>query len=194
MDSTINNSHAEFERLAARYERQAYDMAYHLTGNRDDAEDLAQEGYLRAYRSLNTYDRTLPFDSWLYRILANLFIDSLRRKPKTMPLSLDQPMRNVGDGNMCLDIPDEESNPEVTVLHDMIGHEELLRALEAMPKEFREAVLLCDVEGFTYAEVGDVLGYGIGTIRSRIHRGRMMIRNSINGMDISKRRRKCMTS
>src|SRR5437016_3521262 len=85
------SDHAEFEKLVERTQRQAYNMAYRMTGNRDDAEDLTQEAYLRAYRSFATYNRQLPFESWFFRILSNLFIDLMRRRPKQKPLSLDQP-------------------------------------------------------------------------------------------------------
>ena len=71
----------DFQKLMSRTQKQAYNMAYRLTGNRDDAEDLTQEAYLRAYRSFATYNRQLPFESWFFRILSNLFIDTLRRRP-----------------------------------------------------------------------------------------------------------------
>src|SRR3954471_7122020 len=118
---TINNpvelaqsvDHAEFEKLVEKTQRQAYNMAYRMTGNRDDAEDLTQEAYLRAYRSFGTYNRQLPFESWFFRILSNLFIDLLRRRPKQKPLSLDQPMGDEeSEENLLLQIPDEEANPE----------------------------------------------------------------------------------
>src|SRR6266481_1438858 len=89
-ESPAHADHAEFEKLVERTQRQAYNMAYRMTGNRDDAEDLTQEAYLRAYRSFATYNRQLPFESWFFRILSNLFIDLLRRRPKQKPLSLDQ--------------------------------------------------------------------------------------------------------
>src|SRR5437016_9300191 len=84
--------HKEFEKLVERSQRQAYNMAYRMTGNRDDAEDLTQEAYLRAYRSFEKYNRALPFENWFFRILSNLFVDGLRRKPKQAPISLDQPL------------------------------------------------------------------------------------------------------
>src|SRR5260221_11827066 len=86
------SDHVEFERLAGRTQRQAYNMAYRMTGNHEDAEDLTQEAYLRAYRSFRTYNRQLPFETWFFRILSNRFIDLLRRRPKQKPLSLDQPV------------------------------------------------------------------------------------------------------
>src|SRR5690242_7734404 len=101
----VSTDHTEFEKLAARTQRQAYNMAYRMTGNRDDAEDLTQEAYLRAYRSFATYNRQLPFESWFFRILSNLFIDLLRRRPKKKPLSLDQPVADEeNDENLLLQI------------------------------------------------------------------------------------------
>jgi len=166
----------EFESLVARTKRQAYNMAYRMTGNRDDAEDLAQEAYLRAYRSFEKYDRSLPFENWFFRILSNLFVDKLRRKPKQAPLSLDQPLSNAeGDEDYMLEVSDEESNPENQIMREVID-ERLQKALASMPKEFRIAVLLCDVEELSYEEIARTMGTSIGTVRSRIHRGRVMLR------------------
>jgi len=167
---------AEFEALVARTQRQAYNMAYRMTGNRDDAEDLTQEAYLRAYRSFDSYNRALPFENWFFRILSNLFVDGLRRRPRQTPLSLDHPLtNNEGEDDFVLEIADEESNPEVRLLKDVLD-ERLQRALAALPKKFRTAVLLCDVEGLSYEEIAKAMGTSIGTVRSRIHRGRQMLR------------------
>src|SRR5437762_12075044 len=106
-----DTGHSEFEKLVARTQRQAYNMAYRMTGNRDDAEDLTQEAYLRAYRSFDKYNRALPFENWFFRILSNLFVDGLRRKPKQAPLSLDQPMNpgDSGENEYVREIPDPAS-------------------------------------------------------------------------------------
>ena len=188
-NTTLHSQHSEFERLVSRTQRQAYNMAYRMTGNRDDAEDLTQEAYLRAYRSFDKYDRALPFENWFFRILSNLFVDRLRRKPKQTPLSLSQSLANAeGDDDFTLEVPDEESNPEITVMRDVVD-ERLQKALEAMPKDFRNAVLLCDVEGMSYAEIADAMGTSIGTVRSRIHRGRLMLRKLVEGEPTRTRRR-----
>jgi RNA polymerase sigma-70 factor, ECF subfamily len=171
--------HAEFEKLVGRTQRQAYNMAYRMTGNRDDAEDLTQEAYLRAYRSFATYNRQLPFESWFFRILSNLFIDLMRRRPKLKPLSLDQPVgEEEHDENMLLQIPDEQSNPERNLM-DQVMDEKLQTALGGLPDAFRAAVLLCDVEGKTYEEIAQIMGSSIGTVRSRIHRGRTLLRRAM---------------
>jgi RNA polymerase sigma-70 factor (ECF subfamily) len=170
----------EFERLVTRTKRQAYNLAYRMTGNRDDAEDLTQEAYVRAYRSFDRYNRDLPFENWFLRILSNLFIDGLRRKPKHQSLSLDRPMTgNEGKDDYLLELPDEKSDPERLLLDDVLD-ERLQKALEALPREFRTAVLLCDVEGLSYEEIARVMGTSIGTVRSRIHRGRVALRKSLD--------------
>ena len=174
------SDHAEFEKLVERTQRQAYNIAYRMTGNRDDAEDLTQEAYLRAYRSFGTYNRQLPFEGWFFRILSNLFIDLMRRRPKQKPLSLDQPMGDEeSEDNLLLQIPDEQSNPERNLM-DQVMDERLQGALGALPEAFRSAVMLCDVEGKTYEEIAQIMGSSIGTVRSRIHRGRTMLRRLMN--------------
>jgi RNA polymerase sigma-70 factor (ECF subfamily) len=167
---------SEFETLVARTKRQAYNMAYRMTGNREDAEDLTQEAYLRAFRSFEKYNRSLPFENWFFRILSNLFVDGLRRKPKQTPLSLNQPVNaNMGEDEYMLEIADEESNPEDQLLKQVMD-ERLQRALASLPAEFRTAVLLCDVEEMSYQQIAERMQTSIGTVRSRIHRGRLMLR------------------
>jgi RNA polymerase sigma-70 factor, ECF subfamily len=178
-EPAAHGDHAEFEKLVERTQRQAYNMAYRMTGNRDDAEDLTQEAYLRAYRSFATYNRQLPFESWFFRILSNLFIDLMRRRPKLKPLSLDQPVgEEENDDNMLLQIPDEQANPERNLM-DQVMDEKLQNALNGLPEAFRAAVLLCDVEGKTYEEIAQIMGSSIGTVRSRIHRGRTLLRKAM---------------
>jgi RNA polymerase sigma-70 factor (ECF subfamily) len=186
---TNPSNHGEFESLVARTKRQAYNMAYRMTGNRDDAEDLTQEAYLRAYRSFDKYDRALPFENWFFRILSNLFVDRLRRKPKQAPLSLNQSLTNAeGEDDYTLEVADDEANPETQLMKDVVD-ERLQNALTAMPKDFRTAVLLCDVEGLSYEEIAVAMGTSIGTVRSRIHRGRLMLRKRVEGEPVRTRRR-----
>ena len=177
--------HAEFERLLERTQRQAYNIAYRMTGNRDDAEDLTQEAYLRAYRSFGTYNRQLPFESWFFRILSNLFIDLIRRRPKIKSISLDQPLSDEGgDEHKLLQLADEQANPERSLLNQVMD-ERLQKALAALPEPFRVAVLLCDVEGKSYQEIGEIMHSSLGTVRSRIHRGRTMLRKEMLGQSRS---------
>lgn len=177
----VRNDHLEFETLIARSKRQAFNLAYRMTGNRDAAEDLVQEAYLRAYRSFDRYNRSLPFENWLFRILTNLFVDSLRRRPKQMPLSLDRAMTSAeGDDEYSFEIPDHDSDPEQIVLKDVMD-ENLQEGLDALPKHFRTAVLLCDVEDMSYEEIAQAMHTSVGTVRSRIHRGRRLLRKHMEG-------------
>jgi RNA polymerase sigma-70 factor, ECF subfamily len=180
----------EFEKLVQRTKRQAFNIAYRMTGNRDDAEDLTQEAYLRAYRSFSTYNRTLPFEGWFFRILSNLFIDLMRRKPKQKPLSLDQPVGDEdADDNLLLQIPDPLGSPEKALMEEVMD-EKLQAALNALPEVFRTAVLLCDVYDKSYEEIAEIMGSSIGTVRSRIHRGRTLLRKMMAGKETSARREK----
>lgn len=191
---TIQNStpKGEFERLMQRTKRQAYNIAYRMTGNRDDAEDLTQEAYLRAYRSFSTYNRQMPFERWFYRILSNLFIDLLRRKPAKKPLSLDQPLGDEdSEESMVLQIADNEYNPEQALMKDQL-EEKLQAALVALPETFRKAVLLCDVEGLTYEEIAENMNCSVGTVRSRIHRGRTQLRKMLDAPPVQSRSSKLL--
>ncbi len=102
---------AEFDRLVERYHKQAYNIAYRMTGNHADAEDLTQEAFVRAFRFFGNYRRDWPFDNWLYKIMSNLFVDDLRRRPKAHLQSLDQPLDLGGGGDVYLEIPDAGVQP-----------------------------------------------------------------------------------
>lgn len=181
--------HTEFESLMKRTQKQAYNMAYRMTGNRDDAEDLTQEAYLRAYRSFGTYNRQLPFESWFFRILSNLFVDVLRRRPKVKPLSLDQPVNEEsGEENLLLQIPAPEGSPENRLM-EAVMDEKLSAALNSLPEVFRVAVWLCDVEGYSYEDIATEMNSSIGTVRSRIHRGRQLLRHAMESANAPKKQR-----
>ncbi|CAN5612480.1 hypothetical protein BH11ARM2_BH11ARM2_39300 [soil metagenome] len=164
-----------FEDLLRRSHRQAYGLAYRLTGDRNEAEDLVQESFLRAFRFFHRYDEALPFTSWLYRIMANAHIDMMRRKGKIRTTSLDH---GAGDGDQAWDVPDKDATPDQLLLDDAMGPE-VQNGLNAMNPEFRTAVLLSDVEGMAYEEVAEIMGTSVGTVRSRIHRGRKQLREHL---------------
>jgi RNA polymerase sigma-70 factor (ECF subfamily) len=159
------------ERLKNSY-KQAYSFAYRLTGNATDAEDLVQETYLRAFRFFHRYDDALPFANWLCRIMSNANVDSIRKKSRLKTSSIDQ---QVYAGAPVLEIPDKESMPDRRLLNQSLN-EHLQQGLASITPEFRTAVLLADVEGLEYEEIAEVMSTSIGTVRSRIHRGRKQLR------------------
>jgi len=172
----------EFDELVRRCHRQAYNVAYRMAGNHADAEDLTQEAFVRAYRFFDRYNRRMPFENWLYRILSNVFIDELRRRPKARLQSLDQPLQSVdGPGDVLLELPDSSGDPERLTCEAQL-EEPLQKALDALPAEFKQAVILADIEGLSYEEIAEAMGCSLGTVRSRLHRGRKALRNRIRGV------------
>ncbi len=169
---------AEFDRLVERYHKQAYNIAYRMTGNHADAEDLTQEAFVRAFRFFGNYRRDWPFDNWLYKIMSNLFVDDLRRRPKAHVQSLDQPLDLSGSGEVYLEIPDSGSNPERLIMSHELD-ERIQRALNGLPNDFRMTVILADIEGLSYEEISAAMKCSLGTVRSRLHRGRKLLRAKI---------------
>lgn len=184
-DRTLARSKPEFDNLVQRYHKQAYNIAYRLTGNQADAEDLTQEAFLRAFRFFGHYRRDLPFENWLFRIMSNLFVDELRRRPKARIHSLDAPVGNDlnGESNAYLEIPDSRDNPERVVLHEELD-EQIQHALATLPPDFRMTVILADIEGMSYEEISETMRCSLGTVRSRLHRGRKMLRNRLAGFQL----------
>jgi RNA polymerase sigma-70 factor, ECF subfamily len=169
----------EFDALVERYHKQAYNIAYRMAGNHADAEDLTQEAFIRAFRFFGQYRRELPFDSWLYKIMSNVFIDGLRRKPKARIRSIDQPVITE-DGEAQMEIPDPSDGPEDAVLSgEMDGR--IQAALTTLPEAFRLTVIYADIEGLSYEEIAEATNTNIGTVRSRLHRGRRLLRNKLKG-------------
>ncbi|MBC7806300.1 MAG: sigma-70 family RNA polymerase sigma factor [Akkermansiaceae bacterium] len=175
----------EFDTLVRRYHKQAYNIAYRLTGNHTDAEDLTQEAFVRAFRFFDNYRRDLPFENWLYRIMSNLFVDDLRRKPKARIQSLDAPVGNdpSSESNAFLEIPDNRAEPERVVLHEELD-ERIQKALASLPADFRMTVILADIEGMSYEEISETMKCSLGTVRSRLHRGRKLLRNKLAGFGV----------
>lgn len=167
-----------FEQLVKKHHRQAYNIAYRMAGNHADAEDLTQEAFIRAFRFFGQYQRDLPFESWLYKIISNVFVDKLRKKPKVCVKSLDQPI-NTDNGDTYLDVADRSPGPEDTLMSGNM-EEVLQKALESIPPVFRLAVIYVDIDGLSYEEVAEATNTNVGTVRSRLHRGRKMLREALD--------------
>jgi RNA polymerase sigma-70 factor (ECF subfamily) len=145
-----------------------YRLAYRLTGNRHDAEDLTQETFIRVFRSLASYQPG-TFEGWLHRITTNLFLDMVRRRARLRMEGLPEDTDRLPGGG-----PEPEQ-----VWSDTHFDPAVQAALDELPPEFRAAVVLCDIEGLSYEEIGATLGVKLGTVRSRIHRGRAALRASL---------------
>jgi len=183
-------SQQEFEMLFRRSQRRAYNLAYRLTGNAADAEDVTQDAYVRAWHNFDSYDATRSFEGWLFRIITNRVID-LRRRQKRVPMySLDTPVQADDDGQpLSHEFAAPDSDPEQIVI-EPIMEERLQQALAALPTDYRVAILLCDVEQRSYQEIADEMHCAIGTVRSRIHRARVMLRRHLESGVVTTRKRK----
>jgi RNA polymerase sigma-70 factor, ECF subfamily len=154
-----------------------YSSALRMTRNPADAEDLVQETFLRAFRGFSGFQEGTNLKAWLYRILTNTFINTYRkrqREPQTVP---DE---NVEDWYLYdrLAAQSSEASAEATVLESM-PDDDVKAAVDALPEGFRMAVLLADVEGFSYKEIAEILDIPIGTVMSRLHRGRRALEKAL---------------
>ncbi len=168
---------AAFEDLLQRHQRSIYRVAFRLTGNHDDAEDLAQEAIIEAFRAFSRYQPGTYFDRWLYRIMTRTHIDRVRRRKRRPEVSLDAPVGPEGDPLVAL-VGDSRDDPQQLMeITDLDGT--IQAALDGLPEEFRVAVVLADIEGLSYDEIAAASGCPVGTVRSRLHRAREMLRTAL---------------
>ena len=169
---------AEFTKEAMQYAPQLYSAALRMTRNSSDAEDLVQETYLRAYRSFAGFEEGTNLRAWLFRIMTNQYINTYRSKQRR-PVETDLDdvedlylYRRVGNlGAMSRSAED--------TLFELFTDDEVKRALEELPDAFRVPVLLADVEGFSYKEIAEMVDVPIGTVMSRLHRGRKALQKAL---------------
>lgn len=156
-----------WEEIVAHHSSRVYRLAYRLTGNHADAEDLTQETFVRVFRSLHTYTPG-TFEGWLHRITANLFLDQARRRARLR-------IEPIVEQHLPTDW---QNTPDRQFEHAQLAPD-IQRALDTLPPGYRAAVVLCDIEGYSYAEVAATLGVKLGTVQSRLHRGRAMLREQL---------------
>ena len=155
-----------WDELVRQHADRVYRLAYRLSGNQHDAEDLTQETFIRVFRAVQNYQPG-TFEGWLHRITTNLFLDMVRRRGRVRMEALPEDYDR---------LPSTGPTPE-QIYHDARLGPDLQAALDSLQPEFRAAVVLCDIEGLSYEEIGATLGVKLGTVRSRIHRGRQALRD-----------------
>jgi RNA polymerase sigma-70 factor, ECF subfamily len=179
------HSAREFERLMNETYRRAYHMAFQLTGNASEAEDLVQETYVKAWKGFHSYETGRSFLNWILRILQRANLDMRRRDNpirKAEPLSL---IVSPNDGDVQdIDVVDSSARADELVLRSEV-RAELLSALAELPAVYGEALVLCDLEDFTYQQIAESQNTTVGTVRSRIHRGRTLLREVLKNRQVA---------
>jgi RNA polymerase sigma-70 factor (ECF subfamily) len=171
---------ANFESDAMQFAPQLYSAAMRMTRNPADAEDLVQETFLKAYRAYHTFEEGTNLKAWLYRILTNTYINKYRkdsRRPSEVDLGAVEDLylyRNIGSEESA----EAARSTEERVLDGLV-ESDIKKAVEDLPENFRLPVLLADLAGFSYKEIADILDIPIGTVMSRLHRGRKAMEKSL---------------
>ena len=179
----LKQRHLEFEREALPHLDALYNFALRMTSDPDDADDLLQETYLKAYRFFDKFEKGTNCKAWLFRIMKNSFINIYRKVAKE-PDKVDYD--DVEEFYHSIRAESTDPNDLEVKLFSNLLDDDVTRALESLPEEFRTVVILCDIEGFTYEEIAEFVECPIGTVRSRLHRGRKMLRAKL--LDYAKTR------
>lgn len=173
----VADRRAEFEQVALVHAGALYGTALRLTHNERDAEDLVQDALLSAYKSFEQFEPGTQCKAWLFKILTNTFINKYRRR--VLESNVAQAMQRDGEtGVMSADAKRSARDTEETLSYSLMGGD-IQRALGDLPDEFRLAVVLCDVEEFSYREIADIMDCPVGTVMSRLHRGRKLLQTAL---------------
>jgi RNA polymerase sigma-70 factor (ECF subfamily) len=163
-----------FDVLVRRYKDQLLNYVYRFVGNRNDAEDLVQETFLRVYKNKHYYKEIAKFSTWVYTIAGNLAKTELRRRKRRKIFSVSNFVNDERD----FDIPDTNRNPEKEVDSSM-KDDIIQKTIEKLPPKFKEVILLRDVQGFAYEEISQILNIPLGTVKSRVNRGRLKLQEDL---------------
>ena len=165
---------AAFEELIRQYEKKVYTLCFRMCGNSEDAEEAAQDAFLALWRGIDRFRQESSLSTWIYRLATNACIDMLRRRKKQSgSVSLD-------DEELFVDAVDTSPQPQETVEHRET-QKLLQEGLSALPEEYRKVLILREIEGLSYTEIAESASIELGTVKSRISRGRSLLRNFLSG-------------
>ena len=154
-----------YEQLVTQYEKSVYNLALRMTDNPEDAADMAQEAFIKAYNSLSSFRGDSKFSVWLYRIVSNVCLDFLRKQSRRPSVSLS--VEDDDGEDVQLDVPDDSMSPELQ-LERKLTRESVREGLKQLPEDYRQILLLRELQGLSYDEIAETLDIGVGTVKSRI--------------------------
>lgn len=168
-----------FEQLILGCEKKVFNIAYRMIGNYDDANELAQEVFLKAFRSIKNFKGDCLFSTWIYRVTANVCLDELRRRKKKTVISLDEDIE-LKDGEVKRQIPDDAPTPDIEAESNVIKNI-VNESIRQLPDDYRNMIVLRDIQGFSYDEISKIVNCPEGTVKSRINRARQALKKILQG-------------
>ncbi|MDD3706390.1 MAG: sigma-70 family RNA polymerase sigma factor [Clostridiaceae bacterium] len=174
-----------FELLISSYDKRAYNIAYRIMGNDEDAKDMAQDALIRVFKSLKDFKGQAAFSTWLYRIVTNVCLDELRRRKNEKYVSIDSTI-HTDSGELHMELCSDKETPES--IYEVVEQREMIRkAIRELNEDYRSVIVLRDIQGFSYEEISGILSCSLGTVKSRINRGRAMLRDKLKAsMELSR--------
>mgnify|MGYP001118794884 FL=1 len=168
-----------FEQLIESCQKKVFNIAFRMIGNYDDANELAQEVFLKAFRSINKFKGDSLFSTWIYKVTANVCLDEIRRRKKRMVFSLDEDME-FNDGEVKRQIPDSSPTPDITAETNEIKNA-VNKSIQELPEDYKSVIILRDIQGFSYDEISRIVNCPEGTVKSRINRARQALKKILSG-------------
>lgn len=168
-----------FEKLMRKYENKVYSLCYRFSGNYDDANDLAQETFIKVYNSINKFQGKSAFSTWLYRVTTNVCLDEMRKRKNVNSFSLDNPQKNDEGEEIYYDLSDQKFNPElIAEKNDLkqIVH----KGINYLSEQQRMIIILREIEELSYEEIAEILDISIGTVKSRLNRARKNLKEILS--------------
>jgi RNA polymerase sigma-70 factor (ECF subfamily) len=166
-----------FEQLIFDYQKKAYNIALRIMGNQEDAKDMCQEAFIRIFKSIEGFKEQSSFSTWMYRIVTNVCLDEIRRKKKNDTVSLDNTFETQ-NGEVHFETASDEDTPEEAFIRTE-KRRIILKEINSLSEEYKTAIVLRDIQGFSYEEIANILCCSIGTVKSRINRGRNILKNRL---------------
>ncbi len=166
-----------FEQLIFDYQKKAYNIALRVMGNQEDAKDMCQEAFIRIFKSIEGFKEQSSFSTWMYRIVTNVCLDEIRKKKKSETVSLDVTYETE-NGQIHFETASDDDTPEEAYIRTE-KKRIVLKSINELSEEYKTVIVLRDIQGFSYEEIANILCCSIGTVKSRINRGRNILKDKL---------------